>query len=222
MKQLVDNNNLSGILGEFPSNRIKVNPKQFNEYTFFIDEPIGEPSNYRDEFNTLITASDMDIVNIIINSPGGSIDSTNQLIQAIQSSAAEITAVLVGETHSAASMLALNCPNVFVTPVATMLVHTGFYNSINTAPNVKRHVDFTHDQINKLLDETYEGFMSLNEISEVKEGKEFWFDADEIKTRLEKRHAYFEKKQKDAEKAEKAVKPTTKQKAKPQVLLEGE
>ncbi|NCB03411.1 MAG: hypothetical protein EOM67_14835 [Spirochaetia bacterium] len=75
------------------------------------------------------------------------------------------------------------------------MIHTASYGSSGNSSNVKAHTDFTSKQVDKLLDETYEGFLSKEEMSNVKKGVELWLSAEELQERLLKRAKVLKKKQ---------------------------
>jgi ATP-dependent protease ClpP protease subunit len=160
----------------------------------FLDEEIGAPSKYRDLINTLYMSGENDQVNLLINSSGGYLSTAIAIIEGIKASDAMVRAIIVGECHSAASMIALNCHEIVVTDSAHMMTHTASYGTGGMTQNVKSHSDFSTGFINKIIDSTYSGFMQNDEIIELKKGVEFWFDADQIRTRLESRLEYLKKK----------------------------
>ena len=57
-------------------------------------------------------------------------------------------------------------------------------------PNVKGQTDFATRQINKLLDTCYKGFLTEKELEELKNGKEYWFNAEEAGKRMVRRYKY--------------------------------
>ena len=116
------------------------------------------------------------------------------IIEAIKATNANVRAILTGEVHSAASIIALNCQEIVVTDSAHMLVHNASYGVGGTAGNIKSHVDFSHKMIDKMLTSTYGGFLTPAELLDVKKGVEYWFDSDEIGERLLARKKFMEKK----------------------------
>lgn len=199
--------------------RIRVVPRQSNEITIFIDDNIVDPHEYRDEFHTIINAGEYDEINIVLNTGGGNLSTANMLVQAMHASRAEINCILVGDCYSAGTIIALNAKNVVVLDSATFMVHTASFASGGTTNNIKGHVDFTHQYINRLIDETYEGFLTKIELEQVKNGKEFWFTAEEVKNRLVERTKYFEIKAKKEEKESK-VKAKSQKKPQPETTNE--
>lgn len=135
-------------------------------------------------------------------------DTAQQLIEAIKYSAANVTAVIAGDCASAATMIALSCPHVLVLDSAEFMVHTASYYSGGVSPRIKSHVDFTHSQINKMIDEYYSGFLTKKEIEQVKTGTEFWFDASQIRERFQNRIKYLKSvKEKSTKNTKKPIKP---------------
>jgi ATP-dependent protease ClpP protease subunit len=166
---------------------IRTIPIRYNSHVFFLDEDIDEPSKYRDITQLLITCSADDVVSIIINSSGGRLDSACQLMEAIDGCAGQVVATVVGAAYSAASMIACVVPECQVTDSAEFMLHTASYGNIGSVPNVKAHTDFTTAQTNKLLDKVYKDFLTPEELTELKSGKEFWFSAEEARRRFKRR-----------------------------------
>lgn len=173
---------------------IKTNRQDIFYHQVSLDKPIGEPSQYRDLINLLYMADENAEFNIFINSPGGGLSAAMAIIEGIKASNAKVRAILTGEVHSAASIIALNCQEIVVTDSAHMLVHNASYGVGGTAGNIKSHVDFSHKMIDKLLISTYSGFLTPTELLDVKKGVEYWFDSDEIGERLVSRKKFMDKK----------------------------
>lgn len=172
---------------------INTNETTFKTHDVYLDDEISDPSNYRELISLLMNASEMDQINIFINSPGGNLDSACAIITAIQCSNADIRAFLMGACHSAASMITMYCTQVHVFGSAYMMAHTASFGSVGNTSTVKSHTDFTVKQVEKLLDDAYEGFLTKEEIAKVKNGVEVWFDSDQIITRLKGRMKVMQK-----------------------------
>ena len=169
---------------------IRTITQQMHTHLVFIDEEITGPSNYRDVIQVLATCGDNDSVNMIVNSEGGRTDSVWQIIEAMKGCRGEVSVTVIGAAYSAASMLACMADECYIADSAEFMLHTAHYGSIGTVPNVKGQTDFATRQINKLLDKCYKGFLTDKELEELKNGKEFWFDAEESKKRMSKRQRY--------------------------------
>ena len=175
---------------------IKTQRQDMFSHQVSFDKVIGEPHLYRDLINLLYMADENTEFNFFINSPGGNLSAAMAIIEAMKSSEALIRAIITGEMHSAASMIALNCQEIIVTDSAHALIHTGSYGTGGDAHKIQSHVDFSTKLINKILDTTYSGFLNSTELADVKRGIEFWFDSEEIKSRLDSRKQYLEEKSK--------------------------
>ena len=171
-------------------------PIQINSHLIFIDDDIGDPSMYRDVIHCLATCNDNDSVNFLINSNGGRTDSIWQIIEAMKGCRGDVAATVIGSAYSAASMLACMAPECYIADSAEFMLHTAHYGSIGTVPNVKGQTDFATKQINRLLDICYAGFLTPKELEELKNGREWWFDADEARERMLKRQLYLLKESK--------------------------
>ena len=169
---------------------IRTITQQMNTHLVFLDEDITSPSNYRDVIHCLATCSENDNVNILINSSGGRTDSAWAIIEAMKGCRGDVAVTVLGAAYSAASMIACMADECYFAESSEMMLHTAHYGSIGTVPNVKNQADFTTRQMNKLLDTCYKGFLTDKELEELKNGKEFWYSADEAQARMAKRHKY--------------------------------
>jgi len=172
-------------------------------YDIILDEDIREPSYYRDAFHVLRTASEQDLVRININSPGGMLSSAIAYRNAIKECNCPVIAIIEGECHSAASMIALSCDDIEVKDFTSSLVHQASFGSMGTSSNIQAHVDFTAKQTQKFIREVYEIYLSPTEIDEVLRGREIWLDDEEMRERwkrvLDARQAEWESEREQSE-----------------------
>jgi len=178
------------------TNNVHINPVQSSLITHevFLDMDIDEPHRYRNVISLLINVPAHDRIHFYINCNGGNLDSATAIINAMQICKAEITGHIMGACHSAASIIAMYCHSVHVFDTAYMMIHTASFGSIGSTQTVKAQTDFTVTQVEKLLDDCYDGFLSKEELKQVKQGIEMWYDAEEIQKRLKKRFAVMDAK----------------------------
>lgn len=169
-------------------NYINVIDKSAKHYDIFIDENISSPGDYREFLSILFNAAEDDSINIFFNCNGGDLDTALSIVEGLKNTQAFTTGIILGACHSAASIMVLYCNNIIVTDNAYMLVHTASFGSSGNTGNVKAHTEFTIKQVEKLLDVTYEGFLSKEELGNVKKGVDLWLTAEEITNRVQKRH----------------------------------
>lgn len=172
-----------------------------------IDEDFDESRYYRNVVDRIEQLEEGDLIRFKIDSCGGHLSGLIQLLTAIENTDANVIAEVIGECHSAASILALSCPNIKVYPYANMMVHFASFGSAGKGDDVKSHTDFNHAYCRKLFTKAYRGFLTDNELEQMLIGKEFWFDADEILRRLDARNKFAEKEAKALQKKAKAKLP---------------
>jgi len=153
----------------------------------FLDMDIEDPHKYRNLISLLINAQANDRIHLYINSNGGNLDTAIAIINAMLVCQAEITGFIMGACHSAASIITMYCHNVHVFETAYMMIHTASFGNFGNTTTVKTQTDFTVEQVEKLLDDAYKGFLDNKEMKEVKQGIELWYDSEEIRRRLKKR-----------------------------------
>lgn len=186
------NENIEELMMMMPEQKglIRTITQQIHSHIIFIDDDILAPSNYRDVIHCLATCSENDSVNMLVNSSGGRTDAIWQIIEAMKGCRGEVAVTVIGAAYSAASMLACMADNCYIADSAEFMLHTAHYGSIGTVPNVKGQTDFATRQINRLLDQAYKGFLTDKELEELKNGREYWFDAEESQKRMVKRYKY--------------------------------
>jgi ATP-dependent protease ClpP protease subunit len=206
---------------EYFSNRQLAFFKRTQEITNLsipIDEGVREPKYYRQAVQAISNTSEGDIVEFEINSGGGRLDGLLAILTAMQKTDALTVANINGECHSAASMLALNCDNVYVSPYATMLCHHVSYGTAGKASDIKLHVNHIQSVCEKLFRQTYHLFLTEDEIESCLEGYQLWLDSDEINRRLEQKYsvinALIEAEQESAKQVKEPDKPKVKRKSK--------
>ena len=170
-----------------------------------IDEGVKGASYYRYVSQAINELTEDDTLQFFINSPGGTFSGLSTLLSSMDYSGCNTVAVIQGDCSSAASMLALSCHEIQVSPLASMLVHFVSYGSEGAASHIKAHVDHTQKVTEGVFRNIYEGFLTEEEIvSCIEQDRQIWLDSEQIIQRLENRLEYFKSKAKDAEDAEDA------------------
>lgn len=186
-----------------------VNTKVQTCLTVPIDEGVQEAVYYRHVCRAISELKEYDQVEFEISSPGGYLNGLIALLTAMAKTDATTVAHINGECHSAASMLALACDSVYVSPFATMLVHFVRFGASGKGTDVKSQVEHTYDTAEKLFREIYQHFLTEDEMQRCIDGKELWLDYDQINERLKRK---FDILNGNVEKQKKARKPRVKSK----------
>lgn len=168
-------------------------PKIQNNISIHLHGDLGPLGKYEELFTCLRSVEEHDVVLIYLNSTGGYLDTALEIVQAMRDCEGEVITVITGNCHSGGSIIALGSPNLHIGPYAHMLVHNGSYGYGGKAADVMKMVTHSDKMLRKIIHEFYEGFLTASEIEQMIDGKEYWFDADEIIERLKNRKEYFEK-----------------------------
>lgn len=157
-------------------------------YKLFVDTPIGSPSDYRNYFACLDSATENDVVEMHLNTPGGNLTTAIQFRNMIQSSQARVIAICHGEVASAGTLLTLACDEVMVMPHTFFMVHSASYGAIGKQSDLKREVEFSSKYLDNLTKEAYHGFLTEAELHElIENGREFYMGTEEISERLQRK-----------------------------------
>lgn len=194
MKQFDNENNPEG--QPKIAHYISINEKSARQFNIFLDSDIGPPAEYRELISILFSADSDDQVMMFVNSSGGQFDTAMAIVEGLKTTHAKVTAVLIGACHSAASIISMYCHDVVVLDSAYSMIHTASFGSMGNASNVKSHTEFTIKQLDKVLNDTYEGFLTKEEMVKIKSGSELWFNAEEIRTRIANRVKFVDSKKK--------------------------
>lgn len=165
-------------------NRIMVNQHIANEYHLRLARPITDIDDFEEEFQLFAGAGERDVIRIDIVTPGGSLDTGHMLRRAIANTAAHTIAYIGPTCASAGTAIALACEEWEIDEMSSFMIHTASYGYVGMAPHVKANVDHSDKMINRFVRTTYAGFLTDDEIERVIDGKEVYFEGDELAQRL--------------------------------------
>lgn len=154
----------------------------------YIIGEIGEASDYIEVFDKIRNSGEHDVVRLHINSQGGYLSTAIQFMRCLNETSARIIASVEGECASAATLLMLCAHSFEISDHSLVMCHTysaGMYPS--KGHEIRDRARFDENWSNKLFRDAYKHFMSDEEITQMIEGKDFWFSAEETIDRLNKR-----------------------------------
>jgi ATP-dependent Clp protease, protease subunit len=173
-----------------------------NIHEFYLSGEVEGPENYIEWIQTIRHATSMDVIKIYINSPGGRIDSTIQLLRALSETDATVITSVEGMCASAATMIFLQADNFEVSEYSSFLFHTYSGGILGKGNEIHSQSLFERKWSTNMMRKIYDGFLTQEEINRVIDGVDIWMDSSEVIKRLKKRA---EKQQgPKVEKAEKA------------------
>jgi ATP-dependent protease ClpP protease subunit len=173
--------------------KILETPYTARHYKVFLNKEIGEPHLYEELIQILLTSSETDFIEISCNSTGGQLDSCIDIFNALQASESRTKAIISGNAHSAMSIIALACDDCIAMPHSAMLVHQPRGGNYGRHAEQVSYGEFSKKHIETFFKDAYSGFLETPEIYECLNGKDYWFDSEEINRRIANRNKIREK-----------------------------
>lgn len=155
-------------------------------FHFYINDAISDPDDYVELIDALYQGQPNHTIYIHLNTPGGDLGITMQIINAIRSSEATVVGVADGQVASAGSLLLFSCPNIGIQPLSYVMLHDGSEGAFGKANENLKQAQFTSKLLSKIAHSVYEPFFSKEEIDNVLDGKDMWLTSDEVEERIMK------------------------------------
>ena len=168
------------------------------------DDEIGEPSKYTNLINRIESLTENDQIELVLDTVGGNADATISLVNALQSTQANVMGVIRNRCYSAGSVLAMVCHELYISPYARMMIHTKTGGYFGKDPDLESDYEFNQKYFKNFFRDIYKHFLTDAEIEDVLQGRDIWIDAEGITSRLERKIEILEKEQKRQEKEAKA------------------
>jgi ATP-dependent protease ClpP protease subunit len=154
---------------------------------FYLTEEIGPAQQYETWFQAIRAAEPGDQVVIHINSYGGDLNTTIQLLQCINESQATILVSLEGRCYSAATMVFLACDSYQIAPYSSMMIHNFSGGTFGKGNEMQAQVEFEKTWFSEMAKNVYSDFLTPEEINDVLRGVDIWLTPDEVHERMSKR-----------------------------------
>lgn len=171
--------------------RIMVKQNHSNDYIIRLARDITQPDDFADEFQLFAGAGPNDTIKLQVVSYGGSVDTCHMIRKAMDECEARITGWIGPTCASSAGAIVLACDDWEVDDMSSLMVHTGSYSTLwGKSPDVVAHASHSDKMITKFIRSTYAGFLTEEEIVRVLDGKEYWFEGEELVMRLQRYAEY--------------------------------
>jgi ATP-dependent protease ClpP protease subunit len=153
-------------------------------YDFYIIDDIEEPEKYLELLQTLKSAEPYDTIFIYLNTQGGSLTTTIQIMSAMNSSAAKVVTCLEGHVCSAGTFIFLKGDIKVINPHGTVMIHNYSQTSSGKGHEVITQINYMNTYFNKLAIDIYTDFLTSEEIEYIKNGNDIYMDSHEVVERL--------------------------------------
>ena len=167
-----------------PYPNIRVDNKEGLVYTIKLYDTILYPEEYKEIIDILDTATSNDIVVLDIASDGGDFTGFLVIFNALMRTKAH-TVAQVAFASSAGSMLMLSCDEIRMSPLGYMMNHT--YSSgqgMMKKPDIMARAEFDNRYFRDIIHMLYTGLLSSEEIEQMDNGKDYYFNYKEVNERL--------------------------------------
>lgn len=198
-------------VGQFP---ISYEPIKCGTYHIYLFGQIESPQQFIGAIEVMRAASENDRVMIHLQSCGGSLDAADTMLQAMHMCEAEICVNASGGCHSAATLILLAADSFMLSDNFSSLLHNGSTGTGGKFSDYRAETAFTAKWMERVMRDSYEGFLSPQELDDLIKGVDIWLDAEQWVERHEARNDYIQAKlaefRAEQEKVEAPKKPRTK------------
>lgn len=163
-------------------------------FHFFLTGKVKDDLNTQSLVRKLKSCSVQDEVHIHINTPGGDLFTTMQIINSITACAGNVATYADGQVASAGSLIFFTGDMMTVADLTSFLIHNGFGGAVGKMSDVHMQSDHLKALYYKIFHSVYEPFFTPEEIDKVLGGSDIYLDTDQVIGRISR---VFEEQQKD-------------------------
>ena len=161
------------------------NTMQYTEYNLYLHGKIGDPDDFMEHFSVFKMAGEGDVVKLYITSEGGSLSTGMEFIRHMKECRAPIIGILGVEVASMASAVAMECDEIEVDEMTTMLIHSFSYGAIGTESSVYNQAAFNNKLNERWIRRHYSNFLDESQLCDIFKGVDILLNSEEIIERWE-------------------------------------
>lgn len=169
-------------------------PAKAGTYKINIHSGIHSPDQFMYAIQALDAADEMNDVEISLQCPGGSLDSTDLLIHHMRKCEGHIHIIASGNCSSAASLVLLEADSFELTQNFSSTIHCGSLGFGGNFNEFRQQTIFSNKFMERVMRESYAGFLSESELDALLDGKDIVLDAEGWYNRSLTRMEYFKTK----------------------------
>lgn len=194
---------------------VSYTPHRTGTFTADIYGYIEEPAQFADMVTALELMEPEDNMIVNLQSNGGCASTTDMILHALRKTKGNVHFVATGQNASAATIILLEAQSFELSENFSALIHCGGLGDGGTLSEFRQSSPHHIKMMERLIRNTYAGFMSEKEIESMLDGKDYWMDAEEWCERHEQRNKWMEEEvAKFEKKALEALKPPKKPRSK--------
>lgn len=154
------------------------------ERHFYITGAIEYEDDYIDLIDALYQGQPNETIIIHLNTPGGRLDVTMQIINAMRTSDADVIAIADGQVASAGTLILFSAPSIGIQKFSYVMMHDGSEFAGGKVNENLRQAQFSSGLIKKICQEVYSPFFSEEEIADILDGRDLWLHSEEVEERI--------------------------------------
>lgn len=154
-------------------------------YHIYISSQIDEACKYTELLELFRSATANDEIHIHLNTPGGYLNTTQQIIAAMESSDAKIVTYAEGMVASAGTLILLAGFDIIINDGATLMFHYYSSGMFGKGSDLESHVNFNKKHVRRVMEKYYIGFLTPAELDDMFKGSDFWLSGEDCNNRLE-------------------------------------
>lgn len=155
------------------------------EYHFEVNKEIACPEQFEELIGCLRQASPNDTIYIHLNSPGGCLETTIQVIGAMRNSQATVVTCAEGMVASGAAAIYFAGEMMTLVPHCTFLIHTSRGGDGGKLPDRAAYLMHLKEQMDELYNDIFGEFLSDEELEQVANGRELFLSSKDVEERLQ-------------------------------------
>lgn len=165
------------------------------EYHFEVNKEIECPEQFEEMIACLRQASPNDVVYLHLNSPGGCLETTIQVVGAMRNSQATVVTCAEGSVASGAAILFFCGEVMTLTDHCEFLIHTPRGGMGGKVPDQMSTLQSLERRVLRLYEDVFGGFLTEEELAEVGNGRELFLSSEDVEERIKQ---YMERMQQEA------------------------
>jgi ATP-dependent protease ClpP protease subunit len=173
---------MNELFAQRPS-QVITNTMQYTEYNLYLHGKIGDADDFMEHFSVFKMANDGDVIRLYITSEGGSLSTGMEYIRHMRECRAPIIGVLGVEVASMASAIALECDEIELDEMTTMLIHSFSYGAMGSEASIYNQATFNNKLNERWIRKHYSSFLDDDQLSDVFKGVDILLDSDQIAER---------------------------------------
>lgn len=151
---------------------------------FYITGPIEDEDDYIDLIDALYQGKPTETIVIHLNTPGGRLDITMQILNALKTSDADVICIADGEVASAGTLILFAAKQIAVQPYSYVMLHDGSEGTRGKVNENLKQATFTAKLLAKLAKDIYIPFFTEAEVDAILDGKDMWLMSEEVNERI--------------------------------------